>query len=321
MSAAREIEERAALWMVRREEPSWSAAEQEELDGWLAQSDAHKAAFWRLEHGWRAADRIASLGAFSPAPERRFGAMARWTPVAAAASLLLVFTLFLMRPGLPFVGNEAVQTVEFETAVGGHKVVSLPDGTRVELNTDTAIKAAAGDRRRAVWLERGEAYFDVARQAGREFVIYAGPRTISVLGTKFSVRRDGRRLAVAVVEGRVRLDDASGGSRRSMTLGGGEIALAIDRSTTVSASSAEEVRERLAWRGGVLLFDGSRLADAAREFNRYNRKQIVIEGEAAARVRIGGSFDARNVDGFARLLKNAYGLNVRDGDKKILVSS
>jgi transmembrane sensor len=80
------------------------------------------------------------------------------------------------------------------------------------------------------------------------------------------------------------------------------------------------VEGRLAWRSGTLLFDDSTLAEAAQEFNRYNRRQLVVEGTAADRVRIGGSFDARNVDGFARLLKNAYGLRVRPENDKIVVS-
>ena len=131
MSRAREIEDLAALWVVRREEPFWSSAEQEELDRWLAESDAHKAAYWRLEHGWHQADRIASLGDYSPRPERRFGSLGWWKPLAIAASLLLVFTIFaLQRTSLPFAGQEQVQTMQFATAVGGHKIVDLPDGRR-----------------------------------------------------------------------------------------------------------------------------------------------------------------------------------------------
>lgn len=319
MNRADDIEERAALWVLRREEPSWSAAEQQEFDRWIQESDAHKAAYWRLEHGWREADRIASIGGYSP-PSQRTRGIAWWKPLALAASLLLVVSLVLLWPNVPFVGHEQVRTMQFATAIGGHELASLPDGSRVELNTDTAIKAAMGERRRDVWLEKGEAYFEVASHLGREFAVHAGPRTVTVIGTKFGVRRDGARLVIAVVEGRVRLAEGSGASQRSTILSAGEIAVAAERSTTLFTGSAEEVRERLAWRGGRLLFDGSSLAEAAREFNRYNRRQLVIQGTAAAGVRIGGSFEARNVEGFARLLRNAYGLKVELGDDKILVS-
>ena len=153
MSRAREIEERAALWVLRREEPYWSAEEQAELDAWLGESDSHKAAFWRLEHGWREADRIASLGDSPRAYQPRL--IAWWKPLAVAASVLLVFTVFTLRgPGLPLVGPEQVQAIEFQTAVGGHKIVDLSDGSRVELNTDSAIEARdlrTGRLRPDVW--------------------------------------------------------------------------------------------------------------------------------------------------------------------------
>jgi transmembrane sensor len=55
MSRALQIEERAALWVLQREERSWSSTDQAEFEDWLAQSDAHKVAFWRLESGWREA--------------------------------------------------------------------------------------------------------------------------------------------------------------------------------------------------------------------------------------------------------------------------
>ena len=155
MSRAQQIEEQAALWVLQREEPSWSSTDQAEFDEWLAQSDAHKAAFWRLESGWREADRIASLGAPLRPVQRRFDELSWGKPLALAASLLLAFTFLLQWPGL-FDGSPQRGQIQFATQIGGHTIVSLPDGSRVELNTDTAIRAAVDDRGRAVWLDRGE---------------------------------------------------------------------------------------------------------------------------------------------------------------------
>lgn len=311
MSRAQQIEERAALWVVRHEEPSWSAADQAELDEWLAESDAHKAAFWRLESGWRDADRIACLGTQAHFVAHGVGRMSWWKPLALAASLLLVFTVSLLQ--WPFAGSQPSPSMQFETAVGGHKLVSLPDGSRVELNTDTAIKAAVGKRGRSVWLERGEAFFDVAKHKGREFVIYAGPRTITVLGTKFSVRRNNGEVVVAVLEGRVRVD-------RNATVTAGDVAIARGRSTLVT-NSAEAVQQQLAWRSGRLLFGGATLASAVEQFNRYNRKQLVIGDVDAAGILVSGAFLARNIDGFAALLHQAYGLDVRDSAGTIMLST
>ena len=322
MSRAQQIEDLAARWVLQREERSWSPADEAELDSWLAESDAHKVAFWRLESGWREADRIASIGA--PAPAMGWSnAMQRWgRPLAIAASLLLAAIFLLQQaPRLPFFGSADAQPSAFATAVGGYKVVSLEDGSRVELNTDTVIKAEVDDDSRAVWLDRGEAFFDIAKQSGRKFVIYAGARTITVLGTKFSVRRNGRDVVVAVLEGRVRVEDApAAGSDREATVTAGNVAVARDGSTLVTRS-AEAVQQQLAWRNGMLMFDGATLASAAQQFNRYNRKQLVLGDMEASGILVDGSFRARNIDAFTRMLQQAYGLDVDNRGGRVILSS
>jgi transmembrane sensor len=322
----REIEEQAALWVLRREEPDWSPSDEAELDRWLRESDSHKVAFWRLEHGWREADRIASIGVAAPrlSAERP---SSRWRPlaglVAAAASLALVFAVFMLRPsGLPIANSEIVKTAQFATDVGGRKTVSLPDGSRVELNTGTAIRAAVGDEERAVWLDRGEAFFDVASRDGSRFVVYAGGDTITVLGTSFSVRREDRKLTVAVLEGRVRLNGRSGsGEARSAVASAGELAVIGGATIVLETGATAAIERQLAWRTGMLVFDDTALADAAAEFNRYNRQRLVIRDQKSARTRIGGTFRATSVGDFARLLEDAYGLEVTVTSDTISISS
>lgn len=328
MSRAALIEEQAAKWVLLREEPLWSDAEDAAFQAWMAESDAHKVAFWRLESGWRAADRIASIGGaprFAPHGlgwgSVNWGAVHWGKPLALAASLLLVLSLLVMQAGLPFGQSPPAASAEYETGVGGHKIVSLNDGSRVELNTDTQIKAAVDGDGRAVWLDRGEAFFDVAKQSGEKFVIYAGARTITVLGTKFSVRRSGDEVVVAVLEGRVRVQDAPAfGRDRQATITAGDIAVARDGNTIVT-KSADAVQSQLAWRNGMLEFDGTTLASAVEQFNRYNRKQLVLSDSSLAGIRIDGSFRARNVDAFSYLLESAYGLNVQNDSARILLSS
>ena len=323
MSRAQQIEQVAAHWVLLREEPEWSASDEAEFDQWLAESDAHKVAFWRLEAGWRDADRIASIGAAPRFSARSHPDLNWWgRPLAIAASLLLVFTLVLFQmPSWPFGAGSPNAQAKFETAVGGHQVVSLEDGSRVELNTDTAIKAAVSDDRRAVWLDRGEAFFDIAKQPGQAFVIYAGARTITVLGTKFSVRRNGRDVVVAVLEGRVRVEDgAASGSDGEATITAGDVAVARDGSTVVT-KSAQAVQQQLAWRNGILAFDGVTLASAAEQFNRYNRKQLIVADADASNLLVEGRFQARGVDAFARMLGQAFGLDVRDAPGQVILSS
>jgi transmembrane sensor len=320
VNRAQEIEDRAAHFVLRREEQSWSADDQQHLDQWLEESDAHKAAYWRLEHGWREADRIGSIGRVEAGRGGAYGPLSNWTKIVALAACLALFVLgfAVLRPELGLIGQGYEAATPYRTAIGGHELVALADGSRVELNTDTAIRASA--KRRSVWLERGEAFFDVASASGRQFVVHAAGRSVVVLGTQFSVRLKGDELTVAVLEGRVRIEDGED-SERSTTIGAGSIAVANKSGLLLTNDTPSKVRALLAWRSGRLLFDDARLSEAAAQFNRYNRKQLIITDADAAKIRIGGSFDARNVDAFARLLGSAYGLNVQSASDRISVSS
>lgn len=322
------IEDRAAHWVMRREEADWSDAEQVELDAWLAESMAHKAAFWRLEHAWRQADRIGSLGQIAAAPTRRPLSESwigrKWLPMAIAASLLLVFGAGVIQlraiPGAPAV-DQPRQTIA--TRVGGHTVVPLDDGSRIELNTATLLRASVTPERREVWLDQGEAYFEVKHSDHVPFVVYAGPRTVTVLGTKFLVRRDGDKVTVSVIEGRVRVDEVvpKGEIGSSSTVTTGDVAIAEGNSTLVAAKSPERVESALAWRDGMLTFDQVTLGEAATEFNRYNERKLVIAEPQIANIKIGGTFLASNVDAFVRLLHDAYGLDAKVSGNEVVITN
>lgn len=314
--SANQIEDRAARFLLRRDEPGWNEADEAELDEWLGESMAHKVAFWRLEHGWAKTARLAALRSAAPKSSGRTIPRFAWRPVAIAASLAaiaLTVGVSLQRSG--------VRAESYQTAVGGRETVPLRDGTRIELNTDTRLRVAVNSQARRVWLDRGEAYFEVSHDPGRPFVVDAGSRKVTVLGTRFSVRREGDRVTVAVVEGRVRIDPAKsaiGASPAIIT--GGDMILAQGSSSLIAAHSTKRVASELSWRRGVLTFDQATLAEAAAEFNRYNTKTLVIADPVAAQVRVGGAFEADNVQAFARLLHSAYGLQVEETDTAVKIS-
>jgi len=151
-------------------------------------------------------------------------------------------------------------------------------------------------------------------------VITAGKDKITVLGTRFSVRHVGGRTEVTVVEGKVRLDLAQAGGAPAVpvVMTGNEAALADDGSVLVISRTPEQVANELSWRKGQIAFDQKTLTEVALEFNRYNRLQLVVEGEAAS-LRLSGNFDAQNVEAFARLAHEGLGLRVRrDADRIVL---
>ncbi|WP_447753254.1 FecR family protein [Sphingopyxis fribergensis] len=355
MSFPEEIEDEAAGWLIRREEPGFGAADEAELQIWLDASFNHKAAYWRLEHAWRAADRISSMGpdaaqvlgddavsgddaAVLDSAVDRSRRFAGWRPLALAASLMLAILVgwnafqaygpapaTLEQLGPIAIAPEPPQRAQLvETGTAGKKMVNLSDGSRIELAASTSIHADIRETSRHIWLDDGEAYFDVKHAADVPFVIHAGSRVVTVLGTRFSVRRDGDQVRVNVVEGRVRVDDvALPGAPpvpvRSTIISAGDLAVARGASTIVEPASPEKVADQLGWRKGVLNFDRMTLGQAAAEFNRYNDRKLVVD-PAVAGTRIGGTFKTNNIEDFAELLREAYGLRVEESVGQIKIS-
>lgn len=316
MNPNEQIELRAAQWVCRRDSSEWSAQDQAALDAWLAEATEHRVAWLRLQSIWRRADRLAALAAPPRRDEydRRSFYRRRW-PRAMAASFIFVVMLgsvwHHVRP----------QHSTYVTGIGGHQTVPLADGSRLELNTRTRVRAEVDAEQRVVWLDRGEAYFEIRHDPTRPFVVYAGDRRITVLGTRFAVRRDDGHLEVAVVEGRVQVDETgASNSRPPAIMTGGDILFGKPSGTLVAIHAADKVSRDLSWRNGVLIFDQSTLAEAAAEFNRYNRTQLILADEQTAGIRIGGSFDADAVDAFVRLLERGFGLTIEEYDDEIRIS-
>jgi transmembrane sensor len=351
------IEEHAAAWLAKRDGGDWSQADERALQTWLEASTAHTVAFIRLEAAWGQAQRLKALGAGVPAcvvpPRdawdqspffegreglpaarhfRRNSAasaaprrpIARWLPRALVATLLIA--------GATTIAWYLTHGADYRTPIGGLASVPMSDGSKVTLNTDSVIRLAVTDRERRVELDQGEAFFEVAKDPGRPFVVNAGTRRIIAVGTKFSVRREGSEVRVFVTEGKVRFEDdslpkplPSAGtaetSPRETLLRAGTIARAGESGVLVQEKSLPEVEEYLSWRMGYLIFREAPLADAVAEFNRYNEQQIVIEDPQVAVIRLSGKFRATNFEAFVRLLSEGFPISVRHSGRQILLSA
>lgn len=332
-ASADAIEIEAAQWLLRREDADWCDEDADMLADWLDRSMAHRAAFWRLEHGWAEADRVAALGREAP-PRRRAdrrwrAAVGRAMPGRRAASAiagaitasLLAAAGVVWLPSVLAPGAGDVVTQAYRTPVGGRREVRLADGSRVELNTATMLHAASRPDAREVWLDDGEAYFDIVHRPDRTFIVHAGPRTITVLGTRFIVRRAGDKVTVAVLSGRVRVDDAAveRAGTRSAIVTTGDIAVAQPRATLITNDTPARVDAIAAWRDGMIVFDDTPLSEAAAEFNRYSVRPIRVADAELARVRIGGSFRTRDGAAFVELMERAYHVRVRDEEGTIVL--
>lgn len=314
-SSFMDIEKRAANWLADRDRDDWTAEDQARLDGWLAQSPAHEIAYWRLETAWARTERLAALrrpGRETPAEARtRRPVLAR---IAVVIGLVVVAGLFAANYFLR--ASEQV----FATGVGGHKRVTLADGSLVELNTDTVLRIVSGRATRKAFLDRGEAYFRIAHDAGRPFIVFAGDHRVVDVGTAFVVRRDPQRLEVTLLEGRARFESLGPTASKAVDLTPGDEIVATTDRTARAHKPLAALANGLGWRHDVLVFDGTTLVDAAAEFNRYSRVKLVVADAKVSRLTINGTFRTDNLQAFVDATQVVLGINVIIHKDEIVIS-
>jgi len=328
MSLHQDIEAVAASWLAREDAARLDAAQRAERDAWLDASPAHRVAWLRLRSGWRAAD---AMKALAPAPVARprrglptpTPAPWRWAPALAAnrrslglgaTACAVALAAWLAVPQLwP---GEPTPTV-FAAGLGNRQTVALEDGSRLTLNTQSRVQVKVDRAERRVWVDAGEVFFDVAKDAGHPFVVEAGDKRITVLGTQFSVYRHGGQTQVNVLEGRVKVEQVqgSGTDTGAAIMTRGQSALAEGNSILILQHTEREIQNKLAWRTGRLVFEHQTVAEIVAEFNRYNKIQLVAHGRVAE-MEMGGSFEPNNAEGFAKLLAKGFGVKLRtEGDQ------
>ncbi len=314
---AKAIRARAAEWILReRTSEDWSDEDRARLDAWLAQSPAHTIAYWRLDETWERTNRLAALkGPLSEAleaPARRLPLLMKFAAAFALIAALGTSAAYLaLKPA----------TKTYATALGGHEVVKFADGTSIELNTNTVVRTRMTTESRTVWLDKGEAYFQVRHDAAHPFTVMIGGRRITDLGTKFAVRRQSGALHVAVVQGSVRVDAPNAyATTQTAMLKPGDVATATSRALSVVHESERAIGQALGWRHGMLVFHQATLAEAAAEFNRYNARKIVIADPVAAKFTIGATFPVNGVDAFTRLAKQVFDLRVENKGNAFVIS-
>jgi transmembrane sensor len=331
MGSHRQIEQAAAAWLVSRDREEWNDSDQAELHAWLSASTAHRVAFIRLQTAWQQAGRLKAHaagmtknGALLPGENVGAGVMApnAQRPRMRVPRMLGASVAAACLTAAVVVGWIAWshQVTSYRTAIGGIAAISMNDGSTVTLNTNSDIRVALNETERRVDLERGEAFFEVAKDPNRPFIVRIGDQRVIAVGTKFSVRREPNHVRVIVTEGRVRVEHSEPHQPADAALiSAGGVAVAGAAGVLVQDKSLSDAEERLSWRQGIVVFRESLLSDAVAEFNRYNTRQIYIEDPALGSMRIGGHFRTRNAEGFVRLLAEAFPIRVEDNESRIVL--
>jgi transmembrane sensor len=320
------LDEQASLWAARLEGDGLTAADRQRLEAWLAVSPGHRArlsAYCQLSVNLQAQlAALAAAGALERAftgeaeagrpvrhrPRRRPALAWSGAALAAAAAVALGFLLAWYGP--------SGRTERLDTAAGQRRSFTLADGTRVELNAHSQLVVELRRRERHVRLAGGEAFFAVARDRARPFVVDTPGGSVRVTGTVFDVRTEGAaELEVTVVEGAVQVrPTAMGGGRPDavVSLVAADQLSAGTEGVGVRALSPGDLEDALAWRQGQIVFNGVSLGTALARFARYHARSIAVTPEAA-KLTLAGRFSLDDLDGFLTELAQALPVQVRPG--------
>lgn len=309
--SAKEIDDEAADWAARVDAQGSDGEHDPRLQAWLAGDPRRAGAFLRAQAAISFLDRGRALAgteptaSLAPRPDRR--ALIAGVGGACAAALVGGAAFWAARPQ------------RLDTGLGEIRRVPLADGSLVAINTRTALDVAMKARSRQVVLRQGEAWFQVAKDAERPFVVAAGRARVRAVGTAFSVRRGDDGVDVMVTEGVVEtwLDGQDGPRQR---LAAGSRILLSGPTSPVVAEASSEIERTLAWRNGEIALDGESLGEAARLFNRYNSRQIVIDDPQLAQERFIGLFQTNEPESFAAAVAATLDAKVSDDGGTIRIS-
>lgn len=308
------IIEQAAAWFEASDDTS--AAHARAFGAWLAAHPDHARAYQRVEEQMSSAALDEALRAYAvprasarPTAAPRRGH--RYLRMAVAAGLVLPVTLlvaWLVRHGAAPTHRAAPAPQSVATAIGETRALQIADGSRLHLSAQTRVAYNLAGAQRAVELQQGEVFFEVATDADRPFIVTAGTTTVTVLGTVFDVNRVGDRVRVQVYEGHVRV---SNGTQSNLHAGD---SLWSGSGSLGPVAAFDRGADRPDWMRGWLRVQEMPLGDVLAQLQRYAPYPIVLHDARLGTLRVSGQLSLERPRESMALLAELQGLNFAEQD-------
>lgn len=310
---AQRIAEQADRYFVRRNNETPSQRRQREA--WLAADVRHARAYEESQRTWEQlgdfvgdpslqALKAADLAALTRPGWRR---PAHLWMAAAAILLLLGVSYWAMRFVAPL-----PSPVRYATALGERRTEWLADGSKVVLNTESAIEVRYTRDRRDVELTQGEAQFDVVHD-GRPFVVRTGLGSVTALGTRFQVRREADGDVVTLLSGKVEVER---GAEQRMLKPNEQALVSASGGLTVRTVDPAQVD---GWLDGWLRFSGATLSQVVAEANRYSARKLRIGDARLGSLQVSGNFRTGDGASIAAAISQILPLRVENRGTEVVL--
>lgn len=332
-----ELRDQADRWIARLNSDLCQNHDRQQFSAWLQQSPAHRQAFDQqldLFQQLGALDglsfnerritqrrEIVKSTANEAATDRRAGdrrgqnpsitpresgwpAFFSWAPFACAALMVMAFF---------WPTSQNTNRLHYNTGPGEVRTLQLSDGSRVQLNTRSALTVNFNDRQRKLVLTRGEAYFDVAKDPQRPFIVDLGDSSITAVGTAFNIYRRNNNSHVHLTEGVISVAVAD--ETREITEG-----QRFDLSTA-GISKLERDNDQPDWLDGSLDFDNTPLEVAIHELNRHLRQPVHLDMSSEQRMRpLSGHFATGEAEATVRAIALSLNMTLERNNGQLTLS-
>lgn len=316
-----EAERQASSWIVRLKAHDVTDTDRKAFEAWRTADPAHAQAYAKLERTWAVVASLDHLKGRSDTTARpRRPSLMLAAAIAASALLAIGALAWFTRPAEPAAGQHYVtQPAEIRT-------ITLADGSTMTLSAAAEASVSFSEHERRIELGAGYALFDAEHDAARPFIVHTPQGDIRVLGTSFVVRVGEDQVRTTVIRGSV-----SGEAERSGFLGvlgavdhvtaeANEEIILSEAGASVVLIAAEVIPRRLAWRDGMLAFDGETLSEAIAEVSGQTGWQFKLADPSLGEMRVGG-YVAADPEAFIGLVSSSLGLEARrEGDRRIVLS-
>lgn len=315
-----DVIKKATDWCIRVQSDECSQQDREALEEWLKESPIHVQAYNKILRIWSLSELLTPtvsaarpeqentppeiLSTVHPSTAHRQSPRWQWQRAAMALSLSILLLIPLGYGGwlLNWIPNEYHRYSTDQAC----QEVTLPDGTRVEMNLNTQITYANFRDRRYVSINgNGEAFFKVSHDANHPFKISAANGTITVTGTAFNVWKYQENVVVTVTEGSVMV------SNNTFDI---HLIPGMQAKYTAHDSPQSEpgnIKQTLAWQSGKLILDDLPLAVAIPQIGRYLDQSITLNDEVVANLHIGGIYNTENLNDLINALPQALPLTIK----------
>jgi len=326
------IDDEASIWLVRLDNGNLSDQSRKELKTWLSADKRHPAALKAMAEIWDDMDQV--LNSIDDKNSSKNGALSTifkpiLKPFALAASISFLTVLIWL--ATPY----NVQKNSYATLVGQQIDATFDDGSIIHLNTNSRIETEFSADKRIIKLVKGEALFEVAHDANRPFIVYAGDRLVQAIGTKFVVHLKAENIQVTVTDGKVKMSKVALNTKltdikelNNTAIQEDDIYITKGEKVTVGSNQApklthikpENIKRELSWLDGKLIFDNEELFNVIEEINRYVDIEIVLKDPSLYKVRISGRFDLKDSEALIEALELSFNLKSQrlDSNKVLL---